>query len=248
MKKKPNPGNQHKTASLKLNRDLFTEVVQSVKYSGLQEINSHFSDDQAVSLCSKMSSSYARRIVNELSQVSDDDERIERLYQIHFMANKAHAVFGGKILTLLYELPKLEFKYQTAIEVKTYTQVRPDFPLITFQVNQTKLNVTFYTKLHRNIIGGYTPNVSIYTSGSHHQIGWIDETGHIQVRLEKFRPQLSIFIGGIQDGRFEYYSGVETGRCEICTRPLTHPLSLRIGIGPECAKKIGLDRSYYDEL
>lgn len=245
MKKNRKSGNWHNPVSLKLLRDLFTEVVQCVKYSTLQEINSHFSDDQAISICSKMSSSYARRMVHELPKQTNDEERIEKLYQIHFMANKAHAVFGGKILTLLYELPKLDFKYQTAIEVKTYTQIRPDFPMITFQVNQTKLNITFYTKLHRKIIGGYTSNVSIYASSTNQKIGWIDESGYIQVRLDKFRPQLSVFIRGIEEGNFEYYSGVETGECEFCKRPLTHPLSLRIGIGPICAKRYDIDRNEY---
>jgi len=33
------------------------------------------------------------------------------------------------------------------------------------------------------------------------------------------------------------------GRCAQCSRTLTHPESLESGLGPECAKKIGLRRN-----
>ena len=64
-------------------------------------------------------------------------------------------------------------------------------------------------------------------------------------KLEKFTPQLTMFYEATEKGNFEISSGIESGKCDLCPRSLTHPTSLRIGIGPICARNHGIDRSLY---
>jgi len=75
----------------------------------------------------------------------------------------------------------------------------------------------------------------------YHRIGFIDELGRVKLELTSFRPQLSLFINRVEDKNYEIFSGVETGVCEICKLPLSHPNSLLFGIGPVCAKKLNID-------
>ncbi len=193
-----------------------------------------------------MCSSYARSIAEQYGKVRLKDDKALILYQLHFMANKALQIFGGKILTLIYELPSLPFAQKTALEVKTYQQVRPDFPLISFTFEkQEPVNIAFFTKLHRTQ-NTLKSHVILFKHETYEKIGSIDEEGYIRLQLKSFRPRLSLFIDQVNEKNFKIYSGVETGVCERCKLPLSDPQSLRMGIGPVCAKNIGLDRSVYD--
>lgn len=240
---KPKP---EQVRQIALTRDAFTSVVQNIEYPGLPVIYSYFQDIQARLICSRMCSSFARSIAGQHSRSSAEDDKDILVYQLHAMSNKALQVFGGKILTLIYELPPLRFAQKTALEVTTYKKVRPDFPLISFSSEkQGQVNIAFFTKLHRDQ-KTLRPHVILFRHETYQTIGSIDELGHIRLQLEAFRPRLSLFIDQINEKKFKIYSGVQTGICDICKRPLSEPLSLRIGIGPVCAKKIGLDRSVYD--
>jgi hypothetical protein len=228
-----------------LTRNVFTKIVKTVSYGSLDPISSYFQDVQARLICSRMSSSFARSIAEKHSRASEGDDKDLLTYQLHYMADKALKVFGGKILTLIYELPPLRFAQKTALEVKTYHQVRPDFPMISFTTHQVQVNVAFFTKLHR-LKNKLQPHVFLFKHKTYETIGSIDELGYIRLQLQSFRPELSLFIDRINEKQYKIYSGVQTGVCDICNRPLREPLSLRIGIGPVCAKNIGLDRSEYD--
>lgn len=45
----------------------------------------------------------------------------------------------------------------------------------------------------------------------------------------------------VEPERFKIQVINHTGRCGHCHRPLTHPESIPIGIGPDCFKKLGLE-------
>jgi len=234
-----------KIIQISLTRNVFSNLIKSVGYKSLILIQSHFENLQARLICSRMSSSYARSIAEKHSSAMPGEDMELLVYQLHYMANKAFQVFGGKILTLIYELPPLQFAQKTAQEVLTYKKVRPDFPLISFTMHQMQVNVAFFTRLHQSQ-NKLQPHVILFKHKTYETIGSIDALGHIHLQLQKFSPQLSLFIDRINEKQFKIYSGVQTGVCDICQRPLTHPLSLRIGIGPVCASNIGLDRSVYE--
>lgn len=243
--KEKNLGHPDAENQVQLTRNAFLTIIKEVGCSTLPVIHSYFSDIQAQLICSRMSSSYARSIAEQHGKFPQDNNKELLLYQLHFLANKALQVFGGKILTLIYELPPLRFAKKTAVEVRTYKNVRPDFPMISFTTHQMQVNVAFFTKLHRQQ-NKLKPHVILFKNKTYETIGSLDELGRIRLQLQSFRPQLSMFIDQINEKKFKIYSGVQTGVCDICKRPLREPLSLRIGIGPVCAKNIGLDRSEYD--
>jgi len=82
----------------------------------------------------------------------------------------------------------------------------------------------------------------VFDSKSYVEVGSLDEQGYIMTKLEKFKPQLHMFYETISAGNINIYSGVETGNCDLCGKELTHPTSLRIGIGPICAKNNGINK------
>ncbi len=228
---------------IQLDRDIFNHEREEIIFRGLKSFRSYFSDTEAIKLCSRMSSSYARNLCLKYLKEEIKSEKELLRYQIHYVVNKALKTFGGKILTLIFELPKLGFRSKTAEEVRTYNQVRPDFPLISFKTSP-QVNIAFFTKRkgHTNEL---IADVRLFNDKSYKEIGYINRDGYIKLKLESFRPQLAIFLQKVNEGKYQIYSGVETGICDICKRPLTHPNSLRIGIGPVCAKNINLDPYFY---
>lgn len=221
-----------------LKRDKFTTSVGVIKYPGLSDLLTFFSDREAQDICSKMSSSLPRKRASDFDNPNNKNKELLR-YEIHYMANKALNIFGGKILTLISDLRKLKFKTRNAIELRTYRNVHPDFPFLHFNVGVNKVNVAFFTKLHR-ISNKLTSNSIIYSS-KYQRIGFMDELGRIKLELSNFRPQLSLFIEKVSNMNYTVYSGVETGACDICGHQLTHPTSLLFGIGPVCAKNLNID-------
>ena len=221
-----------------LKEDKFSKSVGVICYPGLPDVLTYFSDLQAVDICSKMSSSLPRKRATDFGNLNNKNKELTR-YEIHYMANKALNIFGGKILTLLCELRKLKFKTKNAFEVRTYRTVRPDFPFLHFKVGGEIINVAFFTREHK-IKNKLTANSVIYSS-TYNRIGFIDELGRVKLELQRFRPQLSLFINKVKDKNYQIHSGVETGVYEICKLPLTHPTSLLFGIGPVCARNLGID-------
>lgn len=235
----------YKEQVLLLKYSLFSKVVNTIRYKSFAEINSFFTHDQAIRLCSKMSSSYARAVSKRASKLISESVENISIYEAHFIANKALSIFGNKMLTFIYMQRKLAFKNSTAIEVNTYSKVIPDFPLISFILDdKTKFRISFFVKRSK-ISGKLCPDIRMFSSKEKVEIGKIDCDGFILSKLTKFRPQLSLFYEKINLGQFEIFSGVEDGVCECCKLPLTHPTSLRIGLGPICAKNWNLDGKIY---
>lgn len=228
---------------LHLTSDLFNKSKQQVKFKGYPVVSSNFSDNEAINICSKMSSSFTRNLCKQLYNPKSNRQLL--IYQIHHIANKAHKIFGGKILTFIHSLRNLNFKNQTASEIKTYTKVVPDFPIISFDTGNTSFKISFFVKQTKKD-NKLKADIRLFAPKTYEQIGIIDEEGYIMAKLEKFKPQLTLFYQATKNNSFKIFSGVETGNCEICGRDLSHPISLRIGLGPICAKNNGVDRVLYN--
>ena len=227
---------------LHLTNNLFDKPKTIVKYKNFQPINSFFTDTEAINLCSKMSSSFTRNLCNQINNPKSNSLLL--LYQIHTIANKALKIFGGNMLTFIYSLRNLKFKNKTALEIKTYDKVIPDFPIISFKSTNVSFKIAFFIKRNRHS-NQLNSDIRLFSGKSFQQIGFIDEQGYVMTKLEKFKPQLTMFYEATEQSKFEIYSGVETGKCDLCPHTLTHPTSLRIGIGPICARNHGIDRTLY---
>lgn len=234
---------KNKQPVLHLVHDIFKKSKQDLYLKGYQTLSSNFSDKEAINICSKMSSSFTRKLCKQLY-----DSKVNRkliLYQLHYIANKALRIFGSKILTFIYALRNLNFKNQTASEIQTYAKVIPDFPIISFDTGNTLFKISFFVK-RREKEKKLRADIRLFAPTTYEEIGTIDEEGYIMGKLEKFKPQLTLFYQSTKSNDFKIFSGVETGNCEICGRELSHPVSLRIGIGPTCASNRQIDRMFYD--
>lgn len=227
---------------LHLTNNLFNRQKVQIVLKGYQTIASSFEDNEAIIICSKMSSSFTRNLCKQLYNPKANRQLI--LYQIHHIANKALRIFSGKILTFIYGLRNLNFKNQTANEIKTYTKVIPDFPILSFDTGDAAFKISFFVKQTKKD-NKLKADIRLFASETYEEIGNIDEEGYVMARLDKFQPQLNLFYQATQDNKFKIYSGVETGNCDICGRELSHPVSLRIGIGPICARNKQVDGTLY---
>lgn len=228
---------------LHLTHDIFNRPKQQITFKGYPVLSSNFNDNEAINICSKMSSSFTRNLCKQLHNPKANRQLI--IYQLHHIANKAHKIFGGKILTFIYNLRNLNFKNKTASEIKTYTKVIPDFPIISFDTGSTSFKISFFVKQTKKN-DRLKADIRLFAPKTYEQVGIIDEEGYVMTRLVKFKPQLTLFYQATMNNSFKIFSGVETGNCEICGRELSHPVSLRIGIGPVCATNNQIDKSLYD--
>lgn len=230
-------------ATILLKNDIFKEKSVEIQYKQLPVLSSYFSDMAAINICKKMNSSYARELCKKYYLPKENSALIR--YQLHYIANKALVIFGSKILTFIFGLRQLKFKNNSAIEIRNYQKVIPDFPIITLITkDEIPFRLTFYIKKikNNNTLKG---DVRLYNFKNNEQIGYIDEQGYILSKLNKFTPSLSLFYESISNNSYSIYSGVESGTCAICGRDLTDSISLRIGVGPTCAQQIGIDFSLY---
>lgn len=228
---------------LHLTYDIFNQPKQKISFKGYQTFTSNFNDNDAINVCSKMSSSFTRKLCKQLYNPKANQQLI--LYQIHHIANNALTIFGSKILTFIHGLRNLNFKNQTASEIQTYKKVIPDFPIISFDTANTSFKISFFVKQNKKD-NKLKADVRLFAPKTYEEIGAIDEEGYVMSKLEKFKPQLTLFYQATKDSNFKIFSGVETGNCEICGRELSHPISLRIGIGPICASNKSIDKVLYN--
>lgn len=226
---------------LHIENDQFFKVKQIVRYSNYPEIRSHFTNLEARHICAKMSSSFTRRLCTEVSIHSTSEFAN---YQLHSIANKALRIFGGKILSFVYSLRPLKFKNNTAIETQTYNKVVPDFPIMTFSTKGSSFKIAFFVK-KTGTKDKLEKDIRVFDSKTFKLIGTMTDEGDVLIKLNDFKPRLTIFYEESGIGEIILTAGVEEGNCDLCNLPLTVPLSLRLGIGPVCAKKSGVDRSIY---
>lgn len=240
---KPSEIKTYREPVLHLTNDIFNQPKQKIVFKGYQTFTSNFNDNDAINICGKMSSSFTRRLCKQLYSPKANRELI--LYQLHYIANKALNIFGSKILTFIHGLRNLNFKNQTASEIQTYKKVVPDFPIISFDTVNTSFKISFFVKQTKKD-NSLKADIRLFAPKTYEEIGTIDEEGYVMANLEKFKPQLTLFYEATKNNSFKIFSGVETGNCEICGRELSHPISLRIGIGPICASNKSIDKVLYN--
>lgn len=225
-------------------KNLFPEVVSVIIYSN-HTLNTYFTDHQALNLCGKMADASARRLVNDFHKNPAGAERHKINYQLHYLANKALKFYGGPIITFLYGLRPLKFNSHTASKLRLLPQskrlakVPVDFPTLTFSSEGTdKYTLVFH--LQEEVKASNPNKVRVYSKTLSKQLGSIDEAGYFVRSLNDAKPYISLFCSFINErGKFEFSSGVETGSCFVCGRELTHPDSVRYGIGPVCLQNMG---------
>ena len=242
--KKENP---HQTESysklriLNLEEDSFQNSKGFIYYKD-KNVETYFSDQDAIELCEKLTSSFTRQLCKDY-HAATAEIRKRFLYQIHYIANKTLTIYGGKIITFILGLKRLQHFTETIQEVQTYRQVRPEFPFITFSTKQTLLYISFYAK-ESHVSNKLIPDIKVYSptavTNRVTEVGTMDPDGYMEVKLKEFIPYLRLFIDQSKDGFERIYSGVETGFCAICSRPLTVVASIRRGIGPVCARNSGI--------
>ncbi len=231
--------------AMHLESNSFGQLKKKVTFRGYPALFSNFSDEEAIALCSRMSSSFARNLSRKVKDTKCDQQLI--IYQLHYIANKAVAIFGSRILTFIHNLRKLNFKNQTAGEVSMYTDVIPDFPVIRLSTGANSYWLAFFAKTGKGSMS-MDADIRLIATRTNEEIGTIDKNGFISGKLCKFKPQIVLLYEATKAGRFEIFSGVESGNCEICGRELTHPISMRIGMGPTCARIENLDRAIYRSM
>lgn len=232
---------QNKLRILNLENDIFHNSKGFIYYKD-KHVETYFSDQEAIELCEKLTSSFTRQLCKDFHSSIAGKRKI-LLYQIHYIANKTLTIYGGKIITFILGLKRLQHFTETTQEVQTYQQVRPEFPFITFFTKQTLLYISFYAK-ESHVNNHLIPDIKVYSptniTNRVAEVGVMDPDGYMEVKLKKFIPYLRLFIDESKDGFERIYSGVETGFCAICSRPLTVVASIRRGIGPICARNSGI--------
>jgi hypothetical protein len=230
---------------LHLSNNLFDKPKTIIKHHGLKLLNSFFTDLEAHNVCSKMSSSYTRKLCTDINKLNSNYSFLN--YQIHSIADKALVAFGGYMLTFIYGLRNLKFKDQTALEIKNYDKVIPDFPIISFKSDNAHFNIAFFIKKNKKD-NQISSDIRIFSGKSFEPIGFINEQGYVMAKLESFKPELTLFYESTKENNFQIFSGVETGECIICQHTLKIPNSCRIGIGPVCARKYEINRTLFTNL
>lgn len=167
---------------LHLTSNLFNKQKVQVALEGYQTIASSFQDNEAINICSKMSSSFTRQLCKQLYNPISNHQLI--LYQIHHIANNALSIFGGKILTFIYGLRNLNFKNQTADEIQTYKKVIPSFPILSIKTSNTTFKISFFVK-QTNRNGKLKSDIRLFAPKTYEQIGTIDEEGYVRAKLQK---------------------------------------------------------------
>jgi hypothetical protein len=226
---------------LSLKTDFFKEKIGQINYNNYTTLETHFTNLQALNLCQKMTSPFTRNICRQYLKISSESTLY--LYQLHYIANKALSLFGGKILSFILSLPEIDFKSHSAFEIRTYEKVIPEFPVLTFSTGIDKFKIAFFLK-QRKGTKSLVPDFKVMHSRYATPIGHLDQEGYIWTKLAEFKPFLNLFYEASDKGRVKVFAGVMTGHCAICNKPLTDPISLRIGIGPTCANNIGAGRYF----
>jgi hypothetical protein len=215
--------------------NIFENVQEEISI-GSRKIKSFFTDEEALNICSKMSDSFSRRLVQEFIIEQSTKTR----FFLHHRANNALKEFGGFIISFIYKIPKLKQSNIRNTHLKNLFKNKGIvFPVLKIKnpYSDDYLYLTF--KENRKSNNKRTINIFRKNTDSYDEIGEINE-GKL---LTKVRSKIyfDFFTSNLIDGKFDIFAGVETGECIICKRELTAPFSVNNGIGPACAKKIGFN-------
>lgn len=214
----------------------FGKVVQTIKYLDYPPIRSHFSDEDAISLCSRVYDKPTNQLAKKFSK---DTQNEEYKYSIHKVAENALAFYGGLLLTFVLGLkvfsspdPAMQLYIADTSDTSEFNFSLRD--LVFKNDDNEELTITFKRKtnfskasdfgfaiLRRNKKGRKEPIYCLTPSGF-----------LLKSFIDKI-PALSLFAspsGGTKD----MYFGYTSAECFVCGRELTDPGSIIYGIGPSC--------------
>lgn len=219
----------------------FKEEVETISYSFRNPIRSHFTDQQAKNICSKMSNKSIRHFSQRFLVDESNIDSIELRYQIHYLANKALSVFGGEVLTFIYNLDNWTGDRKN-VEIITPSLYRiysmePNFPKldITSMAANVSFEVIFKRIYEKPLNDSPVATIRNYTSYTYSKIS---KEGRLIENFEKCVPEILIFMNCV-NGAYSFKAGYDDDVCDICGRTLWDSVSVKYGRGPGCRRNYG---------
>lgn len=217
----------------------------------LREIQTIFSDDEAIRVCQGITNvPLVRRILVKHFQnkLLERDDTLE----IHSFAMEVIEKYGLREIERIIQLPPLSFKFGGARKMfanfdlmknhKMFPEVRllsgdgevvllkfyEKFPTIPRQVSKARSISNPEDKIILHSSSSNEPLICIYRSGIGEFLGTDPST---------MQPYLLILDDFCNDmrGSVAHY-GLEMGYCSFCNRPLSDERSIQVGYGPQCAR------------
>ncbi|MBJ6146313.1 DUF6011 domain-containing protein [Hymenobacter sp. BT559] len=226
--------------------DDFRKVLGPISYNE-HTVHTKFTDNQAANICGKMADAYARNVALKYPEVAHQVQGSIYRYQLHYLANKALAIYGGAVLTFLAGLRPLKFNNTSAYSIKRFVPVQNvlatevDFPTLTFQsIGGNEFTLAFHLAMAgskgRRPVQIFRNRIKVGSIGFRGEA--FDASGNALTKVMAVKPSLLIFCDYLKSSKNPaFYSGVETGSCFVCGRLLTDPRSIRYGIGPTCLSR-----------
>lgn len=211
---------------------LTTDIFQNKQFRKISEsFDTVFTDEQAISLCSKLSTPFVRQLLlNSKSNIKE----------LHQIAMKCYNKYGGQIISFLLLLPVMDFgnrKSKYFIEKSDYNGEIPSFKL-----KFSKAGDEYYFSFYPNIskIKGDRKIATVFNKTKNRIEGFVSHKGYIQSKLFKENLKINLFVENLYSKNRVFYCGIADGYCLKCNRELSDPKSLRVGYGKECAAEIGV--------
>lgn len=226
----------HKNSIFKINE--FKEIRTIVLYENEPSIESYFTDEQAIVLCGKMVNSQARILAKNVRKNKGDREK----YILHYFANKALKIYGGDVITFIINLKQIKIgisyddKKVYQLDLLKQNEELPIFPSLRIQ-SPTDSYLLYFVLKKKLGSERYISEISIFSKKTKRVIGTISRRNDAMCLVNNFDIEFYIFLEMCTNvNNVKYYSGIESGRCILCNRVLTDPLSLICGVGPICRK------------
>lgn len=213
----------------------FIEQKQNIYFNNQATIISNFTDQEAISICSKMSDGKIRYYAKEYSNNLIEDHKHFLKYQLHFLAMKALDFYGGYILTFILNLRIFPGKNKSAILLsaskKKFYETDPTLPELEFipMGSKEKCYIRFSRKIERE-----KSSAAFIIYNKHRRpLYSFSSKGILITNFQNRFPRISIFREYI-NGQKRMYSGFDNIYCDICGRELSDELSVLFGRGPTC--------------
>ncbi len=218
--------NQFKT--IQISADIF----QNKQFRKINDdLETVFTDEQVVQLCSKLSTPWVRQLLVNSSI---------NIKELHQIAMKCFNRYGGKIISFVLLLPIMDFgnrKSKYFIEKKDYEGEIPSFKL-KFSNSGDEYYFSFYPNINK--IKSDTKIATVFNKTQNVIEGFISFNGYMQKKVNNENLKLRLFVENLYSKNRVIYCGVADGYCLKCNRELSDPKSLRVGYGRECAAEIGI--------
>ena len=221
-----NNGNKNK-GEIELTKDIFKNKQLRLIDENIKTI---FEDNQAISLCEKLSTPFIRTLLKTPKQ---------NISEIHQMAMKCYNKYGSPVISFLLTLPMLQFgqiKSEFVIDKEDFDGELPSIRL-KFKSSNEEYFISFY-KLNQT----YKSNrkiATLYNKTAKRVEGFLTYKGYLQNRILKENIKAKLFLENYKNDRI-VYCGVENGFCINCGRKLEDLNSLKVGYGRDCAFEIGI--------